>query len=303
MSTHISVPPQLLLERASHARNRAGDRARGGVGGAAARPWQREGGRPGRGRCDAPRTQQAADRRHRGDRRGRARRGADAVHRREGRHQRRPARSISRSIRSKARRCAPRTCRARSRPWRWPTAARCCMRPTSTCRRSRSVPATPKGVVDLDARRRPTTFAGWPRPRASSLRDHGAGAGSSAPCRHHQRACASTGAAVRLITDGDVAGVIHCADPDNTGIDMYIGTGGAPEGVLAAAALRCIGGQMQCRLILDTEEKRERARKMGVKDPAQDLRHRGHGEGRLPVRRHRRHRRVRCCRASSSART
>jgi fructose-1,6-bisphosphatase II / sedoheptulose-1,7-bisphosphatase len=77
----------------------------------------------------------------------------------------------------------------------------------------------------------------------------------------------STGAAVRLITDGDVAGVIHCADPDNTGVDMYIGTGGAPEGVLAAVALRCIGGQMQCRLILDTEEKRVRARKMGVTDP------------------------------------
>src|SRR6266487_277704 len=77
----------------------------------------------------------------------------------------------------------------------------------------------------------------------------------------------STGAAVRLITDGDVAGVIHCADPDNTGVDMYIGIGGAPEGVLAAAALRCIGGQMQCRLILDSEEKRERARKMGVTDP------------------------------------
>ena len=77
----------------------------------------------------------------------------------------------------------------------------------------------------------------------------------------------STGAAVRLITDGDVAGVIHCADPDNTGVDMYIGTGGAPEGVLAAAALRCIGGQMQCRLILDTDEKRERAQKMGIADP------------------------------------
>ena len=72
---------------------------------------------------------------------------------------------------------------------------------------------------------------------------------------------------MRLITDGDVAGVIHCADPDNTGVDMYIGTGGAPEGVLAAAALRCIGGQMQCRLILDSEEKRARAHKMGVTDP------------------------------------
>jgi fructose-1,6-bisphosphatase II / sedoheptulose-1,7-bisphosphatase len=76
-----------------------------------------------------------------------------------------------------------------------------------------------------------------------------------------------TGAAVRLITDGDVAGVIHTASPDETGVDIYMGTGGAPEGVLAAAALRCIGGQMQCRLILDTAEKRERAAKMGVNDP------------------------------------
>ena len=76
-----------------------------------------------------------------------------------------------------------------------------------------------------------------------------------------------TGAAVRLITDGDVAGVIHTATPDETGVDIYMGTGGAPEGVLAAAALRCIGGQMQCRLILDTPEKRERAKKMGVIDP------------------------------------
>jgi fructose-1,6-bisphosphatase II / sedoheptulose-1,7-bisphosphatase len=76
-----------------------------------------------------------------------------------------------------------------------------------------------------------------------------------------------SGAAVRFITDGDVAGVIHTADPDNTGIDIYIGVGGAPEGVLAAAALRCIGGQIQCRLILDTEEKRERSLKMGIKDP------------------------------------
>src|SRR6266513_2480345 len=75
------------------------------------------------------------------------------------------------------------------------------------------------------------------------------------------------GAAVRLITDGDVAGVIHTADAANTGVDIYIGIGGAPEGVLAAAALRCIGGQMQCRLLLDTEEKRKRAFKMGIKDP------------------------------------
>src|SRR5690606_6929674 len=75
------------------------------------------------------------------------------------------------------------------------------------------------------------------------------------------------GASVRLITDGDVAGVIHTADPKNTGIDIYMGIGGAPEGVLAAAALRCIGGQMQGRLVLDTDEKRARAAKMGVSDP------------------------------------
>src|ERR1700743_2728742 len=61
-----------------------------------------------------------------------------------------------------------------------------------------------------------------------------------------------SGAAVRLITDGDVAGVIACTDPV-TGLDIYIGTGGAPEGVLAAAALRCVGGQMQGRLVVRQE--------------------------------------------------
>jgi fructose-1,6-bisphosphatase II / sedoheptulose-1,7-bisphosphatase len=76
------------------------------------------------------------------------------------------------------------------------------------------------------------------------------------------------GAAIRLIGDGDVAGVIHTTDPEETGIDIYMGIGGAPEGVLAAAALRCIGGQMQGRLMLDTKEKRERASHMGIDDPA-----------------------------------
>ncbi|WP_265517900.1 class II fructose-bisphosphatase [Nitratireductor luteus] len=78
----------------------------------------------------------------------------------------------------------------------------------------------------------------------------------------------ATGAAIRLIGDGDVAGVIHTTDPDETGIDIYLGIGGAPEGVLAAAALRCIGGQMQGRLQLNTEEKIARAAKMGISDPA-----------------------------------
>lgn len=75
------------------------------------------------------------------------------------------------------------------------------------------------------------------------------------------------GAAVCLIGDGDVAGVIHTTEPEETGIDIYMGIGGAPEGVLAAAALRCIGGQMQGRLILDSEEKRARAARMGIDDP------------------------------------
>jgi fructose-1,6-bisphosphatase II / sedoheptulose-1,7-bisphosphatase len=77
----------------------------------------------------------------------------------------------------------------------------------------------------------------------------------------------ATGAAIYLIGDGDVAGVIHTTDPEETGIDIYLGIGGAPEGVLAAAALRCIGGQMQGRLQLNTEEKITRAAKMGISDP------------------------------------
>jgi fructose-1,6-bisphosphatase II / sedoheptulose-1,7-bisphosphatase len=75
------------------------------------------------------------------------------------------------------------------------------------------------------------------------------------------------GVAVKLISDGDIAGVIHATNTEDTGIDIYMGSGGAPEGVLAAAALRCIGGQMQGRLILDTPEKRERALRMGITDP------------------------------------
>jgi fructose-1,6-bisphosphatase II / sedoheptulose-1,7-bisphosphatase len=73
------------------------------------------------------------------------------------------------------------------------------------------------------------------------------------------------GAAIRLITDGDVAGVMHCADPE-TGIDMYMGSGGAPEGVLAAAALKCMGGQMYGRLLFRNDDERGRAAKAGITD-------------------------------------
>jgi fructose-1,6-bisphosphatase II / sedoheptulose-1,7-bisphosphatase len=77
----------------------------------------------------------------------------------------------------------------------------------------------------------------------------------------------STGCAIKLLSDGDIAGIIHAVNTEDTGIDVYIGSGGAPEGDLAAAALRCIGGQMQGRLMLDTEEKRHRAKRMGIDDP------------------------------------
>ncbi|MFC2968381.1 class II fructose-bisphosphatase [Acidimangrovimonas pyrenivorans] len=75
-----------------------------------------------------------------------------------------------------------------------------------------------------------------------------------------------TGAAIRLITDGDVAGVIHCAESEITGIDMYMGSGGAPEGVLAASALKCMGGQIYGRLLFRNDDERARATRAGITD-------------------------------------
>ncbi|AGF74617.1 fructose-1,6-bisphosphatase II [Bartonella australis AUST/NH1] len=127
-------------------------------------------------------------------------------------------------------------------------------------------PGYPEGVVDIDAS--PTdnlhalakakgvavdqiTACIMDRPRHAKLIDEVRAAGAS----------------IRLIGDGDIAAVIHTTDPSKTGIDIYMGVGGAPEGVLAAAALRCIGGQMQGRLQLDTEEKIVRAANMGISNP------------------------------------
>ena len=73
------------------------------------------------------------------------------------------------------------------------------------------------------------------------------------------------GCRVVLITDGDVAGVIHTAEPE-TGIDIYLGQGGAPEGVLACAALKCVGGQFQGRLVFRNDDERARAERTGVTD-------------------------------------
>ncbi|HEX2725698.1 MAG TPA: class II fructose-bisphosphatase [Beijerinckiaceae bacterium] len=127
-------------------------------------------------------------------------------------------------------------------------------------------PGYPKGVVDLDAS---------PEENINNLAKAKGVKPSEITAlvldrpRHAEliSALRKIGAGVRLITDGDVAGVIFTTNPDKTGIDIYLGIGAAPEGVLAASALRCIGGQMQGRLILDTDEKRARAATMGVKDP------------------------------------
>ena len=75
-----------------------------------------------------------------------------------------------------------------------------------------------------------------------------------------------TGASIRLITDGDVAGVMHCAEPDITSSDIYMGSGGAPEGVLAASALKCMGGQIYGRLLFRNDDERARAASAGITD-------------------------------------
>jgi fructose-1,6-bisphosphatase II / sedoheptulose-1,7-bisphosphatase len=127
-------------------------------------------------------------------------------------------------------------------------------------------PGYPKGVVDLDA---PAGDNILKLAKAKGVRPENITALILDRPRHADMIAAvrKVGATVCLITDGDVAGVIHTAQPDSTGVDIYLGIGGAPEGVLAAAALRCIGGQMQCRLVLDTEERRDRAAKMGITNP------------------------------------
>jgi fructose-1,6-bisphosphatase II / sedoheptulose-1,7-bisphosphatase len=124
-------------------------------------------------------------------------------------------------------------------------------------------PGYPDGIVDLDA------------PVAANLnnlaRAKGVPIAEITACildrpRHAEliKGVRDAGAAVQLIPDGDIAGVIWTTDPEETGIDIYLGSGGAPEGVLAAAALRCIGGQMQGRLMPLKDEERERAAKMGA---------------------------------------
>mgnify|MGYP000928044772 FL=1 len=122
----------------------------------------------------------------------------------------------------------------------------------------------PAGVVDLDADPADNIVA---LAKAKGVRADQITACILDRPRHEKiiAAVRKTGAAVRLITDGDVAGVIDTAEA-HTGVDIYIGQGGAPEGVLAAAALRCIGGQIQGRLVFKTDDERMRAERLGLKD-------------------------------------
>lgn len=126
-------------------------------------------------------------------------------------------------------------------------------------------PGLPRGVVDLDNApgenlRRLAEAKGIPVSELTVCtldRD-----------RHKAiiKACREAGARLMLIPDGDVFGVVAVSQPE-AGVDMYLGWGGAPEGVLAAAALRCIGGQMQGRLIFEDDAQVERAKSMGIADP------------------------------------
>ena len=122
----------------------------------------------------------------------------------------------------------------------------------------------PEGIVDLDVDPAENVLAlakfknVHPREITACILDRP---------RHekHIAAVRGIGAAVHLITDGDIAGVIATSDPA-TGIDIYIGRGGAPEGVLAASALRCVGGQMQARLFFRSDDEKGRAVKLGITD-------------------------------------
>ena len=126
-------------------------------------------------------------------------------------------------------------------------------------------PGYPKNVVDLDA---PVDQNILALAKAKGVKPEAITAMILDRPRHADiiAAVRKVGGAVSLISDGDVAGVIHTAEPDKTGIDIYLGIGGAPEGVLAAAALRCIGGQMQGRLHPLKKEEETRAAAMGITD-------------------------------------
>ncbi len=125
-------------------------------------------------------------------------------------------------------------------------------------------PGYPAGVVDLDEDAAHNVKA---LAKAKGVNAEDIGVCVLDRPRHGSiiEALRTAGARVHLIGDGDIAGVIHCTKPE-TGIDMYVGSGGAPEGVLAAAALKCVGGQFQGRLIIRNDDERLRAQSAGIED-------------------------------------
>jgi fructose-1,6-bisphosphatase II / sedoheptulose-1,7-bisphosphatase len=125
-------------------------------------------------------------------------------------------------------------------------------------------PGYSEGVVDLDASAEDNVRA---LAKAKGVKPAEIGVCVLDRPRHEAiiASLRKVGARVNLITDGDVAGVINCTKPE-TGIDMYVGQGGAPEGVLAAAALKCVGGQFQGRLVFRNEDEKARAARAGVAD-------------------------------------
>ncbi len=122
----------------------------------------------------------------------------------------------------------------------------------------------PEGTIDLDADPADNIIS---LAKAKGVKPHEITALILDRPRHEKIIASArrVGASVQLITDGDVAGVIATTDPE-TGVDIYIGQGGAPEGVLAAAALRCVGGQIQTRLVFKKDDERARAAKLGITD-------------------------------------
>jgi fructose-1,6-bisphosphatase II / sedoheptulose-1,7-bisphosphatase len=125
-------------------------------------------------------------------------------------------------------------------------------------------PGYPEGLIDLDAEPAANIAA---IARAKGVRPEDVTALVMDRPRHEALIAKirKAGAKVKLITDGDVAGVIETTNP-STGVDIYMGIGGAPEGVLAAAALRCVGGQMQGRLVFRNDDEKARAAKWGITD-------------------------------------
>jgi fructose-1,6-bisphosphatase II / sedoheptulose-1,7-bisphosphatase len=125
-------------------------------------------------------------------------------------------------------------------------------------------PGYPEGLIDLDAEPAANIAA---IARAKGIKPTDVTALVMDRPRHEALIAKirKAGAKEKLITDGDVAGVIETTNP-TTGVDIYMGIGGAPEGVLAAAALRCVGGQMQGRLVFRNDDEKARAAKWGITD-------------------------------------